>query len=483
MNPVTTMTHPVAVSYDPRRWAAFAVLLVGAFLPPLDFFIVNVALPSIRQGLGATPAEVQLVISGYAGAYAIFLITGGRLGDLFGRRRVFLAGLTGFGLSSVLCGLAASPMMLIAGRILQGLSAAVMAPQGLASIHALFPDHEKSRALGFYGAAIGLAAVIAQAIGGLLISANLFHLHWRVIFLINLPIVAAVFLGGLPLLPDTRSDHPVRLDRMGVLLSALGLGLLIIPLVEGREAGWPWWSWLMLATSPLAGMLFWRHEAALARRGGTPLISPELMRAPGLAVGLMGVLLFYVLSAFFLTFSVYLQGALGASALSAGLVFVPCGVGFFIGPLTTPVAIRAFGRFVPAIGMLCEVFGCVLLGLIVAATPAGQYPTRLPMDAALWMIGFGQGWALPTLVRSVIDRGPSGGSGMISGVVNSALQISAALGVAVIGGVFYAVAGERSSPASMAHALIVAMLSIAGCLVVSAALSVWASKRPKANVI
>jgi MFS family permease len=482
MNPATTMPHQAVTSHDPRRWAAFAVLLVGAFLPPLDFFIVNVALPSIRQGLGATPAEVQLVISGYAGAYAVFLITGGRLGDLFGRRRVFLAGLTGFGLSSVLCGFAVSPMMLIVGRTLQGLSAAVMAPQGLASIHALFPHHEKSRALGFYGAAIGLAAVIAQTLGGLLISANLFHLHWRIIFLINLPIVAAVFLGGLPLLPDTRSDHPARLDRAGVVLSALALGLLIMPLVEGREAGWPWWSLLMLAAFPVAGLTFWRYELALARHGGTPLLSPEVIRMPGLLVGLMGVLLFYVMSAFFLTFSVYLQDGLGASALSAGLMFVPCGLGFFIGPLTTPLAVRTFGRFVPAIGMLCEVLGCVLLCVVVAAVPAGHYPARLSVGAALWLIGFGQGWALPTLVRSVIDRGSAGGSGMISGVVNSALQISAALGVAVIGGVFYAVAGVHSSPASMAHAFIVAMLSVAGCLVVSAVLSVRASATPKGSV-
>jgi predicted MFS family arabinose efflux permease len=364
------------------------------------------------------------------------------------------------------------------------LSAAVMAPQGLASIHALFPDHEKSRALGFYGAAIGLAAVIAQAIGGLLISANLFHLHWRIIFLINLPIVAAVFIGGLPLLPDTRSDHPAKLDRGGVVLSALTLGLLIVPMIEGREAGWPWWSWLMLAASPVAAMFFWRYESDLARRGGTPLVNPELVGKPGLITGLASVLLFYVMSAFFLTFSVYLQGALGASAGAAGLMFVPCGVGFFIGPLTTPLAIRAFGRFVPAIGMLCEVLGCVLLCLVVASVPAGHFPARLPMDAALWLIGFGQGWALPTLVRSVIDRGPVGGSGMISGVVNSALQISAALGVAVIGGVFYAMAGVHASPASMAHALIVAMLCVAGCLAVSAALSVRASSaRPAGDAI
>ena len=184
-------------SSDSRRWLAFAVLLVGAFLPPLDFFIVNVALPSIQGDLGTSAAELQLVISGYAAAYAVFLITGGRLGDLFGRRRMFLLGISGFGLTSLLCGLASSPCMLIVGRILQGLSAAAMAPQGLASVHALFPVRERSRALGLYGATVGLAAVIAQALGGALISADVFHLQWRIIFLINLPVVAAVLILSL----------------------------------------------------------------------------------------------------------------------------------------------------------------------------------------------------------------------------------------------------------------------------------------------
>lgn len=222
---------------DSRRWFAFAVLLIGAFLPPLDFFIVNVALPSIRSGLAITPAQVQWIISGYAASYAVFLITGGRLGDLLGRRRVFLAGIAGFGVSSLICGLANSPTMLIFGRVLQGLSAAAMAPQGLASIHTLFPEHERSRALAIYGATIGFAAVVAQALGGLLISANVFDLQWRAIFLINLPIVAAVFIGGIPLLPDSRSKTPAPLDRVGVLLCALAVGLLVLPLVEGRKQG------------------------------------------------------------------------------------------------------------------------------------------------------------------------------------------------------------------------------------------------------
>jgi len=460
---------------DSRRWFAFAVLLVGAFLPPLDFFIVNVALPSIKGNLHTSDAELQLVISGYAAAYAVFLITGGRLGDLFGRRKVFLAGISGFGLASVLCGLATSPSILVAGRVLQGLSAAAMAPQGLASIHALFPVHERSRALGVYAATIGLAAVVAQTLGGALISANFFELEWRVIFLINLPVVAAVLIGGLPLLPDARGDSPAPVDKGGVLLCAITLGLLIVPLVEGREHGWPWWAAAMLVASPVAGFCFWQYETALARRGGVPLVGVDLPGIPGLMSGLAGVLFFYVVSAFFLFFSVYLQSGLGLSPVAAGLIFLPCGVGFFIGPLTTPLAIRAFGRWVPAIGMMLEVAGCLYLAALVAAAPA-QMPPRFAVMVAVGLIGFGQGWALPTLVRSVIDRAPATGSGMIAGITNSALQISAALGVAVMGGVFFAVAGHLPSPVSLARALVATMLCVALSLLIAAVLSVIASR-------
>ncbi|SAK83154.1 MFS transporter [Caballeronia temeraria] len=458
-----------------RRWSAFAVLLVGAFLPPLDFFIVNVALPSIQSTLHTSAAELQLVISGYAAAYAVFLITGGRLGDLFGRRTVFLVGLTGFGLTSVICGLASSPAMLIFGRVLQGLSAAAMAPQGLASIHALFTEKERARALGLYGAAVGLAAVAAQALGGALISADFFHLEWRVIFLINSPVVAAVLIFGLPLLPDVRGDSPALVDRIGVLLCALTLGLLIVPLVEGRELEWPWWACAMLVACPFAGAGFCRYEMAYARRGGVPLISVELIRRPGLMSGLTGVLFFYVVSAFFLTFSVYLQAALGMSPFETGLIFLPFGVGAFIGPLTTPLAIRLFGDRVPAVGMMLEVAGCILLAALVAGAP-GQMPAQFPLIGAVALLGFGQGWALPTLVRSVINRAPATGSGMIAGITNSALQISAALGVAVIGGVFFSVAGTSTDPMTLARALVVAMMCVGGSLTVSAVLSIVASR-------
>lgn len=477
---MTLSIAATATAPSSRRWLAFAVLLAGAFLPPLDFFIVNVALPSMAQGLQATPAQIEWVISGYAATYAVSLITGGRLGDLFGRRRVFLAGMAGFGMASLICGLAASPAVLIVGRVLQGLSAAAMAPQGLASIHALFPEQERSRALAVYGAALGFAAVLAQVLGGVLIATDLFGLQWRAIFLINLPIVAAVFLVGMPFLPDTRSATPASLDRLGVLLCALTLGLLVVPLVQGRELGWPWWLCLMLLGAPLVAVGFWRHEAALERRGGTPLLSPRLARSPRVLAGLLSALFFYVVSAFFLSFSVYLQGALGATPVATGLMFVPFGVGFLIGPLTTPLAIRCVGRWVPALGMLLEVLGCLVLSAAVGGAASGERPALVPLVLGVGLLGFGQGWALPTLIRSVIDRAPAGSSGMVSGLVNSALQISAALGVAVLGGLFYAVAAPALNPATLAHGFIAALLGIALSLGLAALLALYASAPDRA---
>lgn len=204
------------LSHDPRRWAMFVILLVGAFLPPLDFFIVNVALPSIKQDLSASVSAEQLIISAYAGLYAVTLITGGRLGDLYGRGRVFFIGLTGFAGASLLCGFAWSPWSLVGGRALQGITAAVMAPQALASVQAIFPDSEKPLALSLYGAVFGLASVIGQALGGILISLNLFGLGWRVIFLVNLPVAGLILLFGLPVLKEIRARNPNTLDLGGV---------------------------------------------------------------------------------------------------------------------------------------------------------------------------------------------------------------------------------------------------------------------------
>ncbi|MDD9582888.1 MFS transporter [Klebsiella variicola] len=465
------MSTPTIMQAEPRRWAMFVILLIGAFLPPLDFFIVNVALPAIQGELGASSSAEQLVISSYAAVYAVTLITGGRLGDMF-----FL-GLVGFAAASLLCGLAWSPWVLITGRVLQGATAAIMAPQALASVQAIFPEAEKPLALSIYGAVFGLASVIGQVLGGILISVNLFHLGWRAIFLVNLPVALLVILCGLPLVKETRAQSAQKLDPVGMLLATVMLSTLIVPLIEGREAGWPWWTWLSFLAFPLLVSLLWRYERRLSQHGGSPLLDPTVLRAPGLSQGLAIVLLFYSIGAFFLLFSVYLQDALHLNALNAGLIFLPFGVGFLIGPLLTPFLRRFAGNYLSAIGMGCETSGLAGLAGLIANTMTGTPPPMLPLALLLFVTGLGQGLAMPTLVRMVTGRVAPEFSGMIAGVTSSTLQISTALSVAIIGGIFYSMLENGRSGANITHAFIVALLTMAVCLATGAGLSIRLIRR------
>ena len=460
----TASTSELTDTPDPRRWAALVVLLAGSFLPPLDFFIVNTALPSIRAGLHASSATVQLVVSGYAASYAVFLITGGRLGDLYGRRRVFAAGLLGFAGASAICGVAWSPAVLIVGRVLQGVTAAVMAPQSLASIHALFPTNEKARALGYYGTTFGLAAVIGQMLGGALIAANPFGFGWRSIFLVNLPVAAFAIPAALLLIRESRAGRPPRLDARGVVLLAATLSALVVPLIAGREQGWPVWSIaLLLGFLPLLA-LFWCHEHRVVRDGGDPLVIPAMLRAPGLLRGLAATLCFYAIAAFFLTFSIYEQSGLGRNSLYAGLALLPFAIGFMLGPLTSPRLHRHLGARTPVVGMVLEVIGLVGVALSVYTD------TSYLLSSALFVLGFGQGIALPTLVRALIDRVEGKIAGLVSGLVSSTLQISAALSVAVIGGLFYMVQGIHPDPTATTYAFTISTVIIGVSLLMAALL-------------
>ncbi|MFC3692576.1 MFS transporter [Chenggangzhangella methanolivorans] len=456
----------------------FAVLLVGAFLPPLDFFIVNVALPSIQQDLGVSSSVEQLVISAYAGLYAVTLITGGRLGDLFGRERMFVVGLLGFALASMLCGLAWSPWALVSGRAIQGVTAAVMAPQALASVQASFSEKEKHLALSLYGAVFGLASVVGQALGGVLISLNVFGLGWRAIFLVNLPVAFLLIAFAVPLLRAPRARDPRKLDLVGAGLSVATLAALIIPLTEGREAGWPLWTWMSLAVVPILAGAFWRYEGTLARASGSPLLDPRALGAPGLARGLTIALLFYTISTFFLLFSVYLQQAVRLSALEAGLVFLPYGLGYLLGPLISPALRGVFGLTVTPLGMTLEAIALFGIAWLIGTTTPGAPPDQIWMVALLFLTGAGQGLATPGLMQMVTSRVSPAFSGMIAGVTGSTLQVSVALSVAVIGGVFYALGGARAGASQIAHAFVVTLLVIASSQLIGAGLGLTIARRP-----
>jgi MFS family permease len=416
------------------RWVALGVLLAGGFLPPVDFFIVNVALSSIHESLQATPAELQLVISGYASGYAVFLITGGRLGDLFGRRRCFLSGLAAFSLASLCCGIAASPAELVVSRVLQGAAAAVVQPQVLGSIRALFPDErELARAMSCYGVMMGMAAVVGQFGGGALIQWNPAGLGWRAIFLLTLPVCIAILALGTKVVPETGGGRDIRLDLGGAALISLTLAAIIVPLSEGREQGWPPWVFVALACAPVLACCFFWFESRLSQAGGMPLIDLALLRIPSFRRGILVAALFFFTTSFYLLFGLYQQEGRGVTPLQTGLAIVPYGIGLFVGPLVTAPLRRLRPRLL-AIGMGIQVTFYIAIGVLVALGVDG-----LLLSAAVFLAGFGQGVAFPRLFATVLGDVPVSQAGVAAGITNTALQVGAALSVAAIGSLFFTV--------------------------------------------
>jgi EmrB/QacA subfamily drug resistance transporter len=418
---------------------ALTVLLIGAILPPLDYFIVNLALPAIHQGLAASSSQLELVVSAYACANAVMQITGGRLGDLYGRKRMFMIGMTGFVLASTLCGLAASGTMLVAGRILQGLFAAVLAPQVLATIRSVYTPHEQVRVMGLYGFVFGVAAVIGQLGGGALISLHPFGLGWRAIFLVNLPIGVLALIGSWRFIPESRPPRGARIDVPGTVLLSLFLLMLVYPLTRGREEGWPAWMLLCLAASlPMLGLLL-RVESRSLLAGHDPLLDVRLLRNPVVALGLALAVLFYTLSAFFLTYGIYLQGGLHWSPLASGFAILPFGLGFLSSPLIMPRLVYRLGGY----RVLTLGFALIVLGLGMAAALASATAPGPGFYIGLAAMGIGQGLVLPSVVRIVLAEVEPARAGVASGMVTATLQIGAAVGAATLGGVFFARLGAH----------------------------------------
>jgi MFS family permease len=454
------------------RWVALVVLLAGGFLPPVDFFIVNVALSSIHESLNATPAQVQFVISGYASGYAVFLITGGRLGDLYGRRRCFLLGMAAFSLASLACGIATSPLQLVAARIAQGASAAVLLPQVLGSIRAMFlNERELARAMSCYAIMMGLAAVTGQFFGGALIQWNPFGLGWRAVFLLTLPVCAATLVLGATVVPRTGGGARVRLDLGGALLVSAMLAAVVVPLSEGREHGWPPWVFATLALAPALALAFVWYEGRLARVGGMPLVDMSLFRIPSFRRGVLVAALFFFTTSFYLLFGLYQQEGRGVEPLHTGLAIVPYGIGLFLGPLATAPLVRLRPRLL-TIGMAIQVTFYVLIGLAVARGLAGWSLSTLVLLA-----GFGQGIAFPRLFATVMGDVPPAQGGVAAGITNSALQIGAAVSVAAIGSLFFAALGDASDERSYAHAFAIAQWTLSAGLCFAMLLSIPSRSR------
>ncbi|MEV4167936.1 MFS transporter [Nonomuraea sp. NPDC049709] len=417
-----------------RRWAALPVLLVAVFVTTLDFFVANLAVPSIRADLRAGDAAVQLVIAGYGLAYAAGLILSGRLGDLFGHRRVFAAGLALFTLASAGCGLAGDATVLVAARVAQGVAAALLAPQVLALLGVLYQGADRARAFGWYGTAVGLAGVSGQVVGGLLVAADPLGLGWRACFLVNVPIGVVALAASRRLLPRTGGSHGY-LDVAGAALVAAGLVAVVLPLAEGREQGWPLWTWLCLAAAPPLLAAFVRRQRHLTASGRVPLLDLAVFAEKGFAWGLVAVgLLFGTSAGLSFVLALYLQDGLGLGPLAAGAVCTALNAGFFVASLRP-------GRF----GAPVLVLGLGLLYLVVAGA-AEPYQVGL----ALLVTGAGMGRMMSPLLSSVLSAVRPSRAGSAAGVLGTMQEAGGVLGGTATGAVFFGALGGGWDAAALA---------------------------------
>lgn len=425
---------------------ALLVVLVASFMDLLDSTIVVVAAPAITTDLQASQAQVQWMVAGYALALGSGLITGGRLGDDHGRRRVFLASLAAFAVASAACALATGPEMLIATRVVQGLAGGLMVPQVFGIIRSSFDPAGRARAFGAFGAVQGLAAVAGPLLGGFLVDADLFGLGWRAIFWVNVPVAVVALVLGARALPESTGRHRSPLDVVGASLSAAAVLLVLLPLVQGREWGWPWWGSALAAAGVLLVLVFLRHERAVAGRGGQPVLDPALLRVRSFTAGLVASTVFFgAIAAFFLSLSIYLQAGTGRTAWQTGLVMLPYAVGSI---LTSGVGVVLAARA----GRALLVTGCLVLAasqaLLWLAVRDGQDPGFWALGLPLLVGGLGLGLAAPILVNVALAGVPGRDAGAAGGVLSTVNQVGGAAGIAALGTLFFTVLDSPATSAS-----------------------------------
>ncbi len=476
MTDTLAVARPARPSQRPARgpWAALAVVLSGQFMAVLDASVVNVAAPSIHASLHTSGAGLQLVIAGYVITYAVLLVTGARLGDILGHRRMFLAGLAAFTLASLGCGLATSTTVLVTLRFIQGAGAAAMIPQVLSLIQRTFTGAARGRPMRLYAAVLAGGAVTGQVVGGVLVSANILGGTWRPVFLLNVPIGAALFLAGLRTLPKGQGERGRTLDLAGVATLTPAVLALIIPLVLGQSEHWPAWGWACLAGSAVLFAVFVLVERGVAARGGSPLIPGRLLRRPGTAAGIAALFcVMAVFGGFFFVLALHLQGGLGDSPMRAGLTFAPAGLAFAVVSLNWQRLPAGRHATVSITGF--AVYGAGLL--LLAAVLHGGGHGGAWLIVALVLAGGGMAAAFSPLMTAVVMRVPVTDAADATGVIVTVNQLALVVGVATFGTLYLNLAGRLPQDAAggfrlvSAHAVAVTGVVLAAGAVAGAILA------------
>jgi len=450
-----------------RMKVLLALILTGQFMAILDASIVNVAIPTIRHDLGASGSDLQLIVAGYVIAYAVLLITGARLGMRFGFRTAFLSGLTLFTAASFACGVAPTSQALIVVRAIQGAGAALMVPQVFSLIQRNFTGPARAQALSMWAATLALGGLVGQVLGGVLVSADLLGTGWRPVFLVNVPIGLVLLIASFRFLPIDRPERSRPLDFGGLISLAAAVLLLVVPLVLGHEQGWPVWTFGSLALSVVAIIVFAAIERSVERRGGAPLISERVLRAPGMPAALIAIVLaLAAYGGFLFTFTQHLQGGLRDTALQAGLTFVPLAAGFALSSLNWRRLPARWHQLVIPAGCVIAAIGYLLIGITVANGGTGG----LVLPLALFTGGFGQGMAASPILTVALSKVAPEDAPEASGVLTTIIQLGLVIGVATFGSVFLTEAvlpGAHPTASAIALTLWLIVADLVACAVAS----------------
>ncbi len=446
---------------NPRRWFVLMLVVAAQFMYVVDIFIVSVAIPAIRADLNASAAQMAGVIALYQIAYASMVITGGRLGDMYGSRRLFLIGLLGFTATSIACGLATTGSALVLARLAQGLTAALMVPQVLATIHSLFPDAARSKAFAIFGIALGLGGVVGFIGGGWLVTFSPYGLGWRSIFFVNGPIGVALLLATIWLMPLQAKQKRTQLDLASVLVLFAGLTLLVGPLLFGHEFGWPRWLFVVMGVGAVLLASFPRLQQSVERRGGSPLVEPTLLADSAFVRGLIATFCFFLSNiSFYFVVTLFMQTAMGLHALDAGFVMVPLTVAFVIAARRAGAVQAASGS--SALIKACAVQASALASLVVLVGWIDA-PSMVVLMVPLTIFGYGQGLVMAQLFNTVLRSVAHSRAGAASGVLVTAQQVANATGVAVVGAIYFSVQAVHSQHLALIATLITLIATLGLC--------------------
>ena len=443
-----------------NRWLILGIVLAAEIMDLLDSTIVNVAGPSLKEKLGASPSSLQWVIGGYTLTLGAGLILGGRLGDRYSRRNVFILGLIGFTISSLLCALAPTIGSLIAARLIQGFAGAMLLPHVIGFIRDVFPPQELGSAFAIFGPVFGLGGILGPIVGGFIIQGDIASTSWRAVFLVNIPIGIVNIYLAIKYLPKREFNGAITIDFIGSLIIIISSGLLLLPLIQGQESGWPLWTYLSLLASLFGFIIFFLQQRALIKRGGTPLVDPEIFKARAYNLGIAGIFLFFSgLTGVYLIITLFLQIGERYSSSGAGVANIAIALGTAMGgALSGAVLADKFGIRVLQAGALAQIAGAFWLFKALPNMAAFHFWHIAP---GMWLSGFGTGLVVAALFDAILLSIKNELVGSASGVLSAMNSIGSSVGVAIFGTIFFSQVSKGKIDAGFRYALLLQIAQVA----------------------